>query len=234
MRKNYKIAVLTMAMAVMMAATACSSKDNTETTAAETTAETRAETTKAGDTTTAQAGATEKAEDESKKEADESGAEAEAPEAGSVEGGVFKSAAGAYQITPPEGWTIDGDSDESVAVFTSKEGNGFLEITYAEGEEADGAREVYPDTVEEYKDRVSRGEDMEFVRYEVKNGDNGSQIFRYGIRYTNPEDGIHYYAVSGSYDGAAKKYIMAAGTLEAEGEDLRAAVEKSLDSLVIN
>lgn len=72
---------------------------------------------------------------------------------------------------------------------------------------------------------------MEFVRYEVKNGANGSQTFRYAIRYTNPKDGIRYYTISGSYDAAAKKYISAAGSIESEDNAVVDQVEAALDTL---
>lgn len=229
MRKNYKIAVMTMALAVMMAATACGSKDNGSTTAAETAAE----------TTTAEAASEESTEEEteetteneeSSKAAEET---AETPDVGTMDAGVFKSTSGTYQITIPDGWAVDEGSDDELVVFASKDGSDFLEITYVEGDDADGAREVYPATVDEYKELVSRGEDIEFVRYDVKNGDNGSQTFRYAIRYSNPEDGIRYYAVSGSYDAAAKKYVCAAGTVESEGADAETLIETALDSLSI-
>ena len=72
---------------------------------------------------------------------------------------------------------------------------------------------------------------MEFVRYDVKNGSGGSQTFRYAIRYKNPEDGVRYYAISGSYDAAAKKYISAAGTVMSQGSEAESQIEAALDSL---
>lgn len=229
MRKNYKIAVLTMAAAVMMAATACGSKDSGSTTAVETTAETTTAEATTEESTEAETEESTEGEDSS----EEAGEAAETPDVGTMDAGVFKNTSGTYEIKIPDGWNVDEGSDEGLIVFTSKDGSDFLEITYVEGDDADGAREVYPDTVEEYKQLVSRGEDMEFVRYEVKNGDNGSQTFRYAIRYSNPEDGVRYYAVSGSYDGAAKKYVCAAGTVESEGTDAETAIESALDSLSI-
>lgn len=225
MRKNIKIAAMTVAMAMMMAITACGSKDNTDKTQ-----EAQTESTEASQ-------AEETQEEESEEETEEETEETEepsAPEAGSIEAGQFRSASGKYQITLPEGWVIDPDSDGEVAVFYSQDQSDMLEITYIEGGDAEEAREVYPESVEEYKGMVSREQDMEFVRYEVKNGDNGSQTFRYAVRYSNPEDGICYRAVSGSYDAASKKYICGVGTAESQSSEAEVLIETALGTLKLN
>jgi hypothetical protein len=233
MRRKNLLAVIAVAMTVMMAATACGSKDNTkqqefskEVAASAATNESKAEETNASD-------ASSDSEDTEEAESEETTAYVQrtAADSGSINAGVFTSKSGKYQITPPAGWSVDEEGDESVAAFTSPSGNDILEVTYVEGEDADGAREVYPNTMEEYKKLVSRGDDMEFVRYEVKNGDNGSQTFRYAIRYTTPQDGVRYFAISGSYDAAAKKYISAAGTVESEDKAVIDQIEASLDTL---
>ncbi len=145
--------------------------------------------------------------------------------------GIFTSKSGKYQITPPQGWTIEDDGDESSVAFTSPNGSDMLEVVYVEGDDADGAREIYPDTMEEYKEFVSRGEDMEFVRYNVENGSDGSQTFRYAIRYKTAQDGVRYYAISGSYNAATKKYISAAGTVESPDSAVEGQIEAALDTL---
>ncbi|MFT4106135.1 MAG: PsbP-related protein [Lacrimispora sp.] len=232
MRKNKLLAAVVVSMAVMMAASACGSKDNTK-------AGTETETsTEAGSQGTAKGSEEETGTEVSGEESEGEDAEASAteapkgaPEAGSLDAGVFTSKSGKYQITPPQGWIINEESDENLAVFISPNDSDFLEVTYVEGDDAGDAREVYPDTMEEYKAQISRGEDMEFVRYNVENGSDGSQTFRYAIRYKTPDDGVRYYAISGSYDAAAKKYISAAGTIESEGSDVENQIEAALDSL---
>lgn len=233
MKKNNMLAVLTIAMAVSIAATACGSKDNTKTTKAEQEISAEAGTTAKG--TEADKTAKETEENQASSEGTEAETSEEAVETtvavGDLAAGVFTPKSGKYQITLPNGWTVDDDSDESIIAFTSPNGNDLLEVTYVEGDDANDEREVYPDTKEEYEDLVSRGEDMEFVRYDVKNGSNGSQTFRYAIRYKNAEEGTRYYAVSGSYDAAAKKYILASGTIESEGSEVEGQIEAALDSL---
>ena len=225
MRKNKLLAVIAVAMAVMMASTACGSKDNSNSgTKQESSAEANATETKA------EAATVESETDDQEEETTET-VQNTASGAGNITSGVFTSVSGKYQITPPQGWSVDEEGDESEVAFTSPDGNDMLEVTYVEGDDADGAREVYPDTQEEYKKLISRGEDMEFVRYDVKNGSDGSQTFRYAIRYKNPEDGVLYYAISGSYDAATKKYISAAGTIMTQGSDAEKQIEASLDSL---
>lgn len=227
MRKNNMLAVIVIAMTVMMAATACGSKDNTKSSKQETSTEaSTAATTKATADETKSTEETTGSEDEATQAAQKA-----ASDAGSLSSGVFTSKSGKYQITPPQGWILDEDGDESSVAFTSPNGNDMLEVTYVEGDEADGAREVYPNTKEEYKKLISRGEDMDFVRYEVENGKNGSQTFRYAIRYKNPEDGVRYYAISGSYDAAKKKYISAAGTVQSSDSAVESQIEAALDSL---
>lgn len=231
MRKNKVLAVIAIAMAVMMAATGCGSKDNGKSTQDNPTEVSAAETKVAGDES---AGTDETAlgEDESGEEdgTDET-TETTASDAGDLTSGVFTSKSGKYQITPPEGWTIEDDGDESSVAFTSPNGNDLLEVVYVEGDDADGAREIYPDTMEEYKEFVSRGEDMEFVRYNVENGSDGSQTFRYAIRYKTNQDGVRYYAISGSYNAATKKYISAAGTIESPDSAVEGQIEAALDTL---
>ncbi|PJJ26588.1 hypothetical protein [Lacrimispora celerecrescens] len=227
MRKNKMLAVIAIAMAVMMAATGCGSKDNGKSTQDNPTEVSAAETKVAGtDETTL-------GEDESDSEEDgtDETTETTASDAGNLSSGVFTSKSGKYQITPPEGWTIEDDGDESSVAFTSSNGNDLLEVVYVEGDDADGAREVYPATMEEYKEFVSRGEDMEFVRYNVENGSDGSQTFRYAIRYKTNEDGVRYYAISGSYNAATKKYISAAGTVESPDSAVEGQIEAALDTL---
>ncbi len=227
MRKNKMLVVIAIAMAVMMAATGCGSKDNGKSSQDNPTEVSAAETKAAGtDETTL-------GEDESDSEEDETTGTTEttASDAGDLTSGVFTSKSGKYQITPPEGWTIEDDGDESSVAFTSPNGNDLLEVVYVEGDDADGAREVYPATMEEYKEFVSRGEDMEFVRYNVENGSDGSQTFRYAIRYKTNQDGVRYYAISGSYNAATKKYISAAGTIESPDTAVEGQIEAALDTL---
>ncbi len=233
MRRKNLLAVIAVAMTVMMAATACGAKDNTkEQESSKEVAATAATTeSKADETNGSEAASDSEDTDEAESEETTAYVQRTAADSGSITSGVFTSKSGKYQITPPSGWSVDEDGDESIAAFTSPSGNDILEVTYVEGEDADGAREVYPDSMEEYKKLVSRGDDMEFVRYEVKNGDNGSQTFRYAIRYANPEDGIRYYSISGSYDAATKKYISAAGSVESEDQAVIDQIEASLDSL---
>lgn len=233
MRKNNMLAVIAIAMAVMMTATACGSKDKTQTTKQDVSTEAGAgETTKgAADETKSSEETTVSEEDSESGETATEDAKKAASDAGSLSSGVFTSKSGKYQITPPQGWTIEEDGDESAVAFSSPNGSDLLEVTYVEGDEADGAREVYPDTMEEYKELVSRGEDMEFVRYNVENGSDGSQTFRYAIRYKNPQDGVRYYAISGTYNAAAKKYISAAGTVESPDSAVEGQIEAALDTL---
>lgn len=232
MRRKNLLAVIAVAMTVMMAATACGAKDNTkQQESSKEAAATAAAESKSDETKGSEAASEGEDTDEAESEETTAYVQRTAADSGSITSGVFTSKSGKYQITPPSGWSVDDDGDESIAAFTSPSGNDILEVTYAEGEDADGAREVYPDTMEEYKKLISRGEDMEFVRYDVKNGDNGSQTFRYAIRYANPEDGIRYYTISGSYDAATKKYISAAGSVESEDQAVIDQIEASLDSL---
>ena len=154
-----------------------------------------------------------------------------ANDAGDIKEGLFTSKSGKYQIMPPKGWSLDEDGDESVVAISSPNGEDYLEVTYVQGDDADGAREVYPATMDEYKKLISRGEDMEFVRYDVKNGSDGSQTFRYALRYKTPQDGVRYYAISGSYNAATKTYIRAAGTIGSTDSGVEGQIEAALDSL---
>jgi hypothetical protein len=230
MRRKNLLAVIALSMTVMVAATACGSKNNTkqqestkEAAATVASSETKEEGSKASDAS----------EDTKEAESEETTAYVQktSADAGSITSGVFTSVSGKYQITPPSGWSVDEDGDESVASFTSPSGSDIVEVTYVEGDDADGAREVYPATMEEYKKLVDRGEDMEFVRYNVENGKNGSQKFDYAIRYKTPQDGVRYFAISGSYDAATKKYLSASGTVESEDKAVIDQVEASLKTL---
>ncbi len=219
MRKNKMLAVIAIAMAVMMAATGCGSKDNGKSSQDNPTEVSAAETNVTGDESK---GTDETTLGEDETDGEEDGStettETTASDAGNLSSGVFTSKSGKYQITPPQGWTIEDDGDESSVAFTSPNGT-------------DGAREIYPDTMEEYKEFVSRGEDMEFVRYNVENGSDGSQTFRYAIRYKTAQDGVRYYAISGSYNAATKKYISAAGTVESPDSAVEGQIEAALDTL---
>ncbi len=233
MRRKNLLAVIALAMTVMVAATACGSKNNTkqqestkEAAASVASSETKEEGSKASDAASG-------SEDTKEAESEETTAYVQktSADAGSITSGVFTSVSGKYEITPPSGWSVDEDGDESVASFTSPSGSDIVEVTYVEGDDADGAREVYPATMEEYKKLVDRGEDMEFVRYNVENGKNGSQKFDYAIRYKSPQDGVRYFAISGSYDAATKKYLSASGTVESEDKAVIDQVEASLKTL---
>jgi cytoskeletal protein RodZ len=230
MRRKNLLAVIALAMTVMVAATACGSKNNTK----------QPESTKEASATVASSESKEEGSDAASGTEDTKEAESEettayvqktSADAGSITSGVFTSASGKYEITPPTGWSVDEDGDESIASFTSPSGSDIVEVTYAEGEDADGAREVYPATMEEYKKLVDRGEGMEFVRYNVENGKNGSQKFDYAIRYKSPQDGVRYFAISGSYDAATKKYLSASATLESEDKAVIDQAEASLKTL---
>jgi hypothetical protein len=72
---------------------------------------------------------------------------------------------------------------------------------------------------------------MEFVRYNVENGKNGSQKFDYAIRYNSPQDGVRYFAITGSYDAATKKYLSASASIESEDKAVIDQVEASLKTL---
>lgn len=233
MRRKNLLAVIALAMTVMVAATACGSKNNTkqpestkEASATVASSESKEEGSQASDAASG-------TEDTKEAESEETTAYVQktSADAGSITSGVFTSASGKYEITPPTGWSVDEDGDESVASFTSPSGSDIIEVTYAEGEDADGAREVYPATMEEYKKLVDRGEGMEFVRYNVENGKNGSQKFDYAIRYKSPQDGVRYFAISGSYDAATKKYLSASATLESEDKAVIDQAEASLKTL---
>lgn len=236
MRKNKIFAGIVIAMAVMMAATACG-KNNTK---ADTKQETQTEagtTEAAPETTEVNAEVTNSSDQETSEEEETLEEETEATQpitandAGNIKEGSFTPKSGKYQIMPPKGWSLDEDADENLVTINSPNGDDFLEITYVQGDDADGAREVYPATMDEYKKLVSRGEDMEFVRYDVKDGSDGSQTFRYAIRYKTPEDGVRYYAISGSYNAATKTYISAAGTVGSADNGVEAQIEAALDSL---
>ncbi len=230
MRKNKILAGILIAMTVMMTATACG-KNNTK---AESTQETKqqAEATTAVNAEVASSGEeTSEGEDTSEEEETKETQPITANDAGDIKEGLFTSKSGKYQIMPPKGWSLDEDGDESVVAISSPNGEDYLEVTYVQGDDADGAREVYPATMDEYKKLISRGEDMEFVRYDVKDGSDGSQTFRYALRYKTPQDGVRYYAISGSYNAATKTYISAAGTIGSTDSGVEGQIEAALDSL---
>lgn len=234
MRKNKILAGILIAMTVMITATACG-KNNTK---AESTQETKQQAEASTEATTAVNAEVASSEQETSEGVDASEEEETketqpltANDAGDIKEGLFTSKSGKYQILPPKGWSLDEDGDESVVAISSPNGQDYLEVTYVQGDDADGAREVYPDTMDEYKKLISRGEDMEFVRYDVKNGSDGSQTFRYALRYKAPQDGVRYYAISGSYNAATKTYISAAGTIGSTDSGVEEQIEAALDSL---
>lgn len=236
MRKNKILAGILIAMTVMMTATACG-KNNTK---ADTKQETQQQTqTEASSEATTAVNAEVATTEQETSEGEETSEEEETKEtqpitandAGDIKEGLFTSKSGKYQIMPPKGWTLDEDGDESVVAISSPNGEDYLEVTYVQGDDADGAREVYPATMDEYKKLISRGEDMEFVRYDVKDGSDGSQTFRYALRYKTPQDGVRYYAISGSYNAATKTYISAAGTIGSTDSGVEGQIEAALDSL---
>ncbi|MGC6176311.1 hypothetical protein [Lacrimispora sp. 38-1] len=236
MRKNKIFAGIVIAMAVMMSATACGKNNTKADTKQETKQETQAEagseeTTAVNADVTGSGQETQVGEETSEEEETKETQPITANDAGDIKEGLFTSKSGKYEIMPPKGWSLDEDGDESVVAITSPNGEDYLEVTYVQGDDADGAREVYPATMDEYKKLISRGEDMEFVRYDVKNSSDGSQTFRYALRYKTPQDGVRYYAISGSYNAATKTYISAAGTIASTDSGVEEQIEAALDSL---
>lgn len=245
MRKNNRIITLAVAAAVMMAVTACGSKDKTETAAAtEAATEATTEAAKAAATTEASSESTKAGEmteetedtDEGEDTEGEDGAEEEttASPAGEVGSeGLFQAASGKFEIRIPDGWTIDDGGDDEYVTFFSPNGEDMLEIMNLSGNAADSAHEDYPDTAEEYKKIVSRGDNMEILSYDVKTKEDGSQTFQYSIKYNNPADDVHYLAASGSYDAAKKSYIGVTGTVMSEDEGVAKQVEEAVKSFKI-
>ncbi len=236
MRKNKIFAGIVIAMAVMMTATACGKNNTKADSKQETKQETQAEagseeTTAVNADVTGSGQETPEGEETSQEEETKETQPITANDAGDIKEGLFTSKSGKYEIMPPKGWSLDEDGDESVVAITSPNGEDYLEVTYVQGDDADGAREVYPATMDEYKKLISRGEDMEFVRYDVKNSSDGSQTFRYALRYKTPQDGVRYYAISGSYNAATKTYISAAGTIASTESGVEEQIEAALDSL---
>ena len=236
MRKNKIFAGIVIAMAVMMTATACGKNNTKADSKQETKQETQAEagseeTTAVNADVTGSGQETPEGEETSQEEETKETQPITANDAGNIKEGLFTSKSGKYEIMPPKGWSLDEDGDESVVAITSPNGEDYLEVTYVQGDDADGAREVYPATMDEYKKLISRGEDMEFVRYDVKNSSDGSQTFRYALRYKTPQDGVRYYAISGSYNAATKTYISAAGTIASTESGVEEQIEAALDSL---
>lgn len=238
MRKNSRIITLAVAAAVMMAVTACGSKDKTESTASAE-AVTEAAATTETETTTSEAESAEeedqteedKTEGEESEEADEAAEESTASAAGEISSdGVFKAANGKFEIKVPAGWAIDEGSDDEYVTFLSANGDDMLEVINISGSSADSIRETYPDTAEEYQKTVSRGEEMEILTYDVKTEDDGSQTFQYSIKYANPNDGIHYLAGSGSYDAVKQTYICVTGTVMSTDEGVSRQVEEAVKS----
>lgn len=232
MRKNSRIITLAVAAAVMMAVTACGSKDKAETTASTEAATEAVTTTAAVETTSSEAESTE--EEDQTDEAEEAAEETTASAVGEIgSDGVFKAANGKFEIKVPAGWTIDEGSDDEYVTFLSANGDDMLEIMTISGSSADSNREIYPDTAEEYKNMVSRGDGMEILSYDVKTKDDGSQTFQYSMRYTNPSDGIHYLAESGAYDAAKQTYSCATGTVMSADEAVSKQIEEAVKSFKI-
>lgn len=238
MRKNNRIITLAVAAAVMMAVTACGSKDKTETTVS-TEVTTEAVTTTAAPETTAESAETEEteetAEDGESEESEDQVEETTVSQAGETGAdGVFKAATGKFEITVPQGWTIDGGSDDEYVTFLSESGDDMLEVTSISGSSADSIREVYPDTAEEYQNMVSRDDGMQILSYDVKTKEDGSQTFQYSMKYDNPSDGIHYLIESGAFDAAKQTYTSVTGTVMSVDENVQKQVEEAVKSFKIN
>lgn len=225
MKKHKLVTIGILSAVVMMAATACSSK-TTETTAAPTTTaeETTAATTE--ETTTALDGSSE--EDESTVEESEESTPAPTDAGVADASGKFKAANGKYEITIPEGWTIDGSSDESFATFISADGSSYIEVEYQTGD-IEGLVEELPDSMEEYKSWVIRDEDADFVNYNVENTANG-QNYQYAIKYNSADADPKYMSINCSYDTKAKQYLSATAVVEADSADAIKAVDEAMKS----
>lgn len=252
MRKNRKILTLAVAAAVMMAVTACGSKDKTETTAS-TEAVTEAETTTEAAETTAAEGSSAAGADQaaagdavSDEDADAEGEDLDAEdteaeterntvsEAGTIGAdGTFKAVNGRFEIKVPAGWSVDEGSDDEYVTFLSESGEDMLEIINVSGSSADSIREVYPDTAEEYIKMVSRDDGMEVLSYNVDTKDDGSQTFQYSMKYANPSDGIHFLAESGAYEASKEAYICVTGTVTSSDDAVRKQVEEAVKSFTI-
>lgn len=237
MRKNSRIITLAVAAAVMMAVTACGSKDKTETAVSTEATKEAVTTTAAAETASSEAEST-KVEDQTEEgettEAEEAAEETTVSAAGEIgSDGVFKAANGKFEIKVPAGWTIDEGSDNEYVTFLSANGDDMLEIMTISGSSADSVREIYPDTAEEYKKMVSRGEAMEILSYNVKTKDDGSQTFQYSMKYKNPSDGVQYLAESGIYDAAKKTYACATGTVKSTDEAVSKQIEEAVKSFKI-
>ncbi len=210
MRKNSRIITLAVAAAVMMAVTACGSKDKTETTASTEATTEAVTTTAAAETSLSEAESTE-AEDQTEEgkrqmRAEEAAEETTASASGEIgSDGVFQAANGKFEIKVPAGWTIDEGSDDEYVTFLSQMGR-HAEIMTISGSSADSVREIYPDTAEEYKNMVSRGDGMEILSYDVNTKGMKPDLPVFHMKYTNPSDGIHYLAESGTYDAAKQTY----------------------------
>ena len=237
MRKNSRIITLAVAAAVMMAVTACGSKDKTETTASTEATTEAVTTTAAAETSLSEAESTEaedQTEEEETDEAEEAAEETTASASGEIgSDGVFQAANGKFEIKVPAGWTIDDGSDDEYVTFLSANGEDMLEIMTISGSSADSVREIYPDTAEEYKNMVSRGDGMEILSYDVNTKEDGSQTFQYSMKYTNPSDGIHYLAESGTYDAAKQTYSCATGTVMSTDEAVAKQIEEAVKSFKI-
>ena len=244
MRKTKILVPLALAASVMMAVTACGSKNTKETTAP-TEAATEAEATVAP--TTAESGADISSEENKEEKEAESEDEADVTEeeiteaaelsakAGSIgEDGIFTAANGMYTITPPEGWVADGESDGEYVTFYAENDEDMLELVSITGEDAAFMLEEYPETAEEYKQLVSRGGGMDILSYDVKTAEDGSQTFRYSIRYPDAGDDVHYMAVSGAYNAEAETYVCATGSILSNDEGAADKVEAAVNSFKIN
>lgn len=233
MTKNKIFTALMIAAAVMAGVTACGgSADTTEETTVQAATETQESQTQ--QTEAAASESVNGQEENGEKQEEETVSKVTLTDGGSLdESGKFVASSGKYEITPPADWRLDEGSDEEFTTFFSSDELDMLEINYETGEAADDMNEQYPDTAQEYQSQISRGEAMEIVKYEIQNEEDGSQTFRYAIRYPDAEDGLKYLAVSGVYRAAAHEYIGATVTIESDDSQGEAKAEAALDSLVI-
>lgn len=227
MRKiNKGITFAAIMAAVMMMATACGGKTSSNETTADAAAETTASTTDAS--------AADEDEDEDETEVETVGVTM-AENAGAIEdNGKFADASGKYEITLPDGWLIDKDSDDMVAVFTSPDGNDIIEITYVKGDDVSGEREVLPDDADEFEEYISRGEDtVEIVTYDIDKKDNGDESFHYAVKFTEEDSEDKYNEAIGEYNAANEEYVYANATITSSGEDIIKTVSEAMSSFKI-
>lgn len=240
MKKNRKVMLLAAAVAVMLAATGCGTKNKgaEEETSAKAATQAQSQQATADETavesSTAMSGET---LEESEDEVGESvaAAETESPPVGSLGAdGIYQSDSGRYKITLPKGWSMDGGSDKSYVTYISPSGDDTLDIVDLTGSDIDSEREEYPDTAEEYQNMVSRGDGMKILSYNVKSGDDGSQTFQYTAQYDNPDDGVYFRAVSGAYNAKKQTYICATGNVSSAVENEKKQVGDAVLSLKTN